>query len=661
MKNILSICTFLLAFGTLPLWGQSQDPLNEDQTTVRILEGDNSDPSIVRYGKSYYLVHSSFVYTPGLVVYKSDDLVNWTPCSTALTTFTGDIWAPDIVVHNNRFYIYFPTLNGKGRKTNMVTWADSPEGPWSTPIDLKIGGIDPEHVVSEDGKRYLLLSSGALYPLSDDGCSITGEPVRIYKEWEIPEEWDIEEVHALLGENGAGKSTLMNILAGVFPADSGEVEFNEKKIRKMTIQQSEKLGIAFVHQELNLFNDLKVYENIFLMKEYKKKPGILDKKRMIRETQQLFTELGVEIEPEEKVENLKTSQKQLLEISKALFFQAKLLILDEPTTSLNNDEVEHLFQIIRRLKEKGTAFIFISHKMPEIFRIADRYTVLRNGEFIKSGKLSEITQEEVTGLMVGEKFSHQEVYQKRELGENVLELNGLSGHGFSNVNLTVKKGSIVGLTGLQGSGSSELLQGLFGAVTVTGGTLKVSGKECRIHSIQGAMKAGIAMLASNRKENSVIPDMSILENMYLSEQVLSARQPLISARRERERYEKYKKLLSIKAADPKDPITSLSGGNQQKVFLARWLNTEAGILLLDNPTQGIDVGAKAEIYKLILKLADAGKTILINTLEIPELAKVADCCAVFYEGTIIKMLQHEEIDEKTVMLYSTNAAQKGES
>ena len=169
------------------------------------------------------------------------------------------------------------------------------------------------------------------------------------------------------------------------------------------------------------------------------------------------------------------------------------------------------------------------------------------------------------------------------------------------------------------------------------------------------------MLASNRKENSVIPDMSILENIYLSEQVLSARQPLISARRERERYEKYKKLLSIKAADSKDPITSLSGGNQQKVFLARWLNTEAGILLLDNPTQGIDVGAKAEIYKLILKLADAGKTILINTLEIPELAKVADCCAVFYEGTIIKMLQHEEIDEKTVMLYSTNAAQKGES
>ena len=468
------------------------------------------------------------------------------------------------------------------------------------------------------------------------------------------------EVHALLGENGAGKSTLMNILAGVFPADSGEMEFDEKKIKKMTIQQSEKMGIAFVHQELNLFNDLKVYENIFLMKEYKRKAGALDKKRMIRETQQLFTELGVEINPEEKVENLKTSQKQLLEISKALFFKAKLLILDEPTTSLNNDEVEHLFQIIRNLKDKGTSFIFISHKMPEIFQIADRYTVLRNGEFVQAGKSSEITQEEMTDLMVGEKLSHQEIYQAREPGENILELDHLSGYGFSDVNFTVKKGSIVGLTGLQGSGSSELLQGLFGAVPVTGGTLKLHGKDCKIRSIQGAMKAGIAMLASNRKENSVIPDMSILENMYLSEQVLSARHPFISIGKERKRYERYKEMLSVKAEDPDDPITSLSGGNQQKVFLARWLNTEADILLLDNPTQGIDVGAKAEIYKLILKLADTGKTILINTLEIPELAKVADYCAVFYEGTVIKVLKHEEIDEKTVMLYSTNAAQKGE-
>lgn len=468
------------------------------------------------------------------------------------------------------------------------------------------------------------------------------------------------EVHALLGENGAGKSTLMNILAGVFGADGGEIIFDGKKTKKMTIQQSEQMGIAFVHQELNLFNDLKVYENIFLMKEYKNKFGVLDKKRMIRKAQQLFDELGVQIDPQEKVEHLKTSQKQLLEISKALFFQAKLLILDEPTTSLNNEEVAHLFEIINRLRAKGTSFIFISHKMPEIFRIADRYTVLRNGEFIRTGAIADTTQEEVTGLMVGEKLLDQKVYEKRKLSETILELENFSGQGFHNVNLSIKKGSIVGLTGLQGCGSSEVLQGIFGAVPVTGGTLKIRGKVCRIRNIQSAMKAKIAMLASDRKENAVIPDMSILENMYLSEQVLSARDPVIKKKVEIERYDKYQKMLSIKAPDSKDLITSLSGGNQQKVFLARWLNTEADILLLDNPTQGIDVGAKAEIYRLILELARSGKTILINTLEIPELYKVADMCAVFYEGTLIKMLEHEEIDEKTVMLYSTNAVHKGE-
>lgn len=468
------------------------------------------------------------------------------------------------------------------------------------------------------------------------------------------------EVHALLGENGAGKSTLMNILAGVFGADSGEIEFDGRKVKKMTIHQSEQMGIAFVHQELNLFNDLKVYENIFLTKEYENRIGVLDKKRMIKETQQLFEELGVQIDPREKVEHLKTSQKQLLEISKALFFQAKLLILDEPTTSLNNEEVAHLFEIIDQLRTKGTSFIFISHKMPEIFQIADRYTILRNGEFIHSGKISDTTQEQVTGWMVGEKLSHQEIYKKRELEETFLELINFSGQGFHDVNLTVKKGSIIGLTGLQGCGSSEVLQGLFGALPVTEGTIRLREKNCRIHSIQSAMKAGIAMLASNRKENSVLPDMSILENMYLSEQVLSARHPLIKKKQEMKRYHDHQKMLSIKAPEPKALITSLSGGNQQKVFLARWLNTQAELLLLDNPTQGIDVGAKAEIYKLILELAKSGKTILINTLEIPELSKVADHCAVFYEGTIVKILEHNEIDEKTVMLYSTNAVQKEE-
>lgn len=471
---------------------------------------------------------------------------------------------------------------------------------------------------------------------------------------------EVGEVHALLGENGAGKSTLMNILTGILPRDKGEIEFDGVQLRNITVKQSEHLGIAFVHQELNLFNDLKVYENIFLQKEYTTKTGRLDKKRMIHETEKLFGELGVDIEPTEQVSRLKTSQKQLLEISKALFFNAGLLILDEPTTSLNNEEVAHLFSIVNNLKKKGTSFIFISHKMPEIFRISDRYTVFRNGEFVGTGEIDETTPEKVTKMMVGEKYSEQDVYEERSLGEPVLELEHYSGEGFRDISLTVRKGSIVGLTGLQGAGSSELLQCMFGVTRAYSGEMKVMGKSVRNHSIHFAMKERIAMLPSNRKENSVIPDMSLLENMYLAEHTLSAWKPAISVKKEKERYERYRKMLNIKANSSGDSIVSLSGGNQQKVFLARWLNTDAEIFLLDNPTQGIDVGAKAELYKLILEMAKAGKTILINTLEIPELQKVADYCAVFYNGSIIKILEHKEIDEMTVMMYSTNAAQTGE-
>ena len=463
------------------------------------------------------------------------------------------------------------------------------------------------------------------------------------------------EVHALLGENGAGKSTLMNILTGVLPKDQGRIVFDGKNLESITIRQSEELGIAFVHQELNLFNDLRVYENIFLMKEYTKGLGYLDKKRMITEVKKLFDELGVEIDPEERVENLKTSQKQLLEISKALFFQAKLLILDEPTTSLNNDEVAHLFGIIRNLKKNGTAFVFISHKMPEIFEIADKYTVFRNGTFVETGNIKDRMPEQITMSMVGDSYDAGEVYTIRKTGETVLKLNHLSGKGFHNIHMEIKKGQIIGLTGLQGSGSSELLQAIFGSIPVYEGTMEIFGKKVSCRSIHKAMRSKIAMLASNRKENSVIADMSLLENMYVAEHTLSAGKFHIHKKEEGRKFDHYKELLKIKAGSMDEPIVSLSGGNQQKVFLARWLNTEAEILLLDNPTQGIDVGAKAEIYRLILKLAESGKTILINTLEIPEIQKVADVCAVFYESSIVKILGHDEINERTVMLYATNA------
>ena len=466
------------------------------------------------------------------------------------------------------------------------------------------------------------------------------------------------EVHALLGENGAGKSTLMNILTGVHQRDAGDITFDGEPFTHVTIHKSEKAGIAFVHQELNLFNDLTVYDNIFLRKEYTNSLGKLDKKRMIRESSELFERLGVSIDPTSPVEDLKASQKQLLEISKALFEHAKLIILDEPTTSLNTEEVEHLFGIIRGLKKEGISFIFISHKMPEIFEISDRYTVFRNGTFIGDGMISETDPESVTKMMVGSGFSNADLYEGRQLGAPVLELKNYSGHGFENINLTIRKGEVVGLTGLQGAGSSELLQTMFGFLPHKGGTLTVEGKNVHGGSIHEAMRLKIGMLPTNRKENSVIPDQTILENMYIAEQTLSAASLPIHFGAERRKYDQYKETLNIKAVSSDEPILSLSGGNQQKVFIARWLNTGADILLFDNPTQGIDVGAKAEIYRLILKLAEQGKTILINTLEIPELQKVADRCVVFYNGGIIKILPHDEIEETTVMLYSTNAVSK---
>lgn len=467
---------------------------------------------------------------------------------------------------------------------------------------------------------------------------------------------NVGEIHALLGENGAGKSTLMNILSGSYTADAGTVTFDGADITGSSIKQIEDAGIAFVHQELNLFNDLLAYENIFLGAEETTPWGSLKKRDMANKAAELFERLGVDIDPYALVDDLKPSEKQLLEISRALFRNAKLLILDEPTASLNTDEVEHMFQIVRGLRDKGTSFIFISHKMPEIFDLCDTYTVLRNGKFIASGNIADTTPREVTNLLVGAALSDRDAYEPRELGEEMLRVEHFSGEGFADVTFTARRGQIIGLTGLKGCGSSELMQGLFGIHHPSGGNVEVCGKKLHGGSIHEAMGAGIAMLPADRKENSVIPDMSLLENMYLSEHVLSARSFAINTKRENERFEKYGKLLNIKANSSADNINSLSGGNQQKVFLARWLNTDAQVLLLDNPTQGIDVGAKSEIYHLILDLARKGKTVIINTLEIPELREVADVCYVLYEGRVVKELAHDEINEQTVMLYSTNSA-----
>lgn len=469
------------------------------------------------------------------------------------------------------------------------------------------------------------------------------------------------EVHALLGENGAGKSTLMNILTGVIPMDEGHIEFDGKVYTHPTIRQMEDAGIAFVHQELSVINDLTVYENIFLNRELRNKWHILEKKKMIEKTLELFQRLGVDMDPMTMVSELKTSEKQLLEICRALHANAKLLILDEPTTALSNEEIAHLFEILTKMKSEGTAFIFISHKMPEIFAIADRYTVFRNGRYVSSGFIKDTDSRALTSDMIGQEYADKDVYEPRPLGDVVVELKHFTGQGFRDVNLSIRKGEIVAFTGLAGSGASEVLQTMFGVLPITSGSVEVHGKPISGH-IDRFMAHRIAMLPSNRKENSVIPDMTIQENFQIAEHTLSRKKPVIRWKEEGERFAHQHKMLHIKSDSPQDPINSLSGGNQQKVFLARWLNTDADILIFDNPTQGVDVGAKAEIYQLILQFAQEGKTVIINTLEIPEIKKVSDRCVVFYDGAVAKIFDHDEISEQSVMLYSTNAiAEAGKS
>ncbi|MDO5441311.1 MAG: sugar ABC transporter ATP-binding protein [Bacillota bacterium] len=464
------------------------------------------------------------------------------------------------------------------------------------------------------------------------------------------------EIHALLGENGAGKSTLMNILTGVIEADAGTITWQGQLYPSPTIAQMEDAGIAFVHQELSVINDLSVTDNIFLCHELKNKLGIINYAEEVKRTKELFESLGVDMNPYTMVSELKTAEKQLLEICRALYKDAKLIILDEPTTALSNDEIAHLFGIVKNLKTKGKSFIFISHKMPEIFELCDKYTVFRNGEYISSGYIKDTNPHAITSDMVGTTYVDADVYESRPLGDVVLELKHYSGHGFEDVNLELRKGEIIAFTGLAGCGASELMQTMFGALPRDGGRMYVNGKELYGDAIIDYMKNSVAMLPANRKENSVVGEMTIMENFVIADHAITKNKLFINKSSDNERFEGQKDDLNIKCYEPNVvPITGLSGGNQQKVFLARWLNTGADVLLFDNPTQGVDVGAKAEIYKLILGFAKEGKSVIINTLEIPEIKKVADRCLVFYEGKIKKEFKHEEVNEHDVMLYSTNA------
>lgn len=468
------------------------------------------------------------------------------------------------------------------------------------------------------------------------------------------------EIHGLLGENGAGKSTLMNILGGVISPSSGTIVIDDVKYESLNPSLAKKLGINFIHQELNLVNDLKVFENLFINREVTKHKFYLDKDYMIEKSNEIFKRMNVSINPKIYVRELDTLQKQLVEIARAILFESKLIIMDEPTTALTNTEIDNLFQIMKDLKSQGISCIYISHKMPELFTICDRYTVLRNGKFIQSGNMDDINEDKATELLVGRSIIEEKNIHKEQLKTNpVYEVENITAEPFfRNISFSLKKGEVIAITGLFGDGRGELSEALFGARKIDSGKILKDGKQLSLSSIRSVMKSGVGMVPRNRKERSIIKDMSILNNVSMAHFTSKHKSPIISHKEEIARFRQNQKVTNIKVDSPNDLITSLSGGNQQKVVFARWFELNSDVYILDNPTQGIDVGAKFEIYKFIYDLASKGKSIIIFTSEFPEIYKTSHRCIIMYKGEINKIINHDKLTEKDVMYYSTGSNRK---
>ena len=465
------------------------------------------------------------------------------------------------------------------------------------------------------------------------------------------------EIVGLLGENGAGKSSLMKVLGGVIAPNRGEILIDDRSKTLSSTKIAGQLGIRFIHQELNLCNDLKVFENMFLGEELRRPTGLLDTKTMIARCREALGRVRADIDPEAIVGDLRAAEKQLVECAKALLFHAQLIIMDEPSTALTLGETESLFETMRKLKAEGVSFIYISHKMPELFDICERYYVLRDGALVAEGAFADIDENAITELMIGRRLAHDAFtdHTNHTRQEVALKAEELSGPGFEDVSFVLRAGEVLAVTGLQGSGRDQLADVLFGAAPF-GGTLTIKGRVVRSgNSIRSFMRRGVAMVPRMRKERGIHNDLSILDNHNMAYINARARTPWISGSAALERYERERKAMSIKANHPSNPITSLSGGNQQKVILGKWLEAEADILLLDNPTQGIDVGTKFEIYHLILALAKRGKALIVFSGEPLEIGKVADICIVMFKGRVNAVLERNQITERELMFYSTGA------
>lgn len=472
------------------------------------------------------------------------------------------------------------------------------------------------------------------------------------------------EVHALIGENGAGKSTFIKIVTGAIEADSGNLWIEGRAVNSNSPTISKSLGVAAIYQQPALFPELSVAENITLGLEKKGLFGIVDWKGRKLRAQELLAQIGAKIDPESDAGSLTMPQQQLVEIARALGSNAKILILDEPTASLSEEDTNNLFRIIRELKSRGVGMIYISHRLEELPAIADRVTVLRDGETIETREMQSVTREELIKLMVGRELS--QIFPKREvkLGEVVLELKnfGYAAAGVRNVNLSVRAGEIVGIAGLVGAGRTEFARAIFGLDKADEGEILLNGKSIKSHHHpQDAIRNKIAYLPEDRRKHGVILDLPISSNITLASLKILSGFAGMNFKREREIAAEYTRRLGVKTPSIHDSVSTLSGGNQQKVALSRWLMTKPAVLILDEPTQGIDVGAKSEIHALMTELAEQGVAILMISSELPEILGMSDRIAVMCGGTIVKILDRREATQQEILAFALGHNGNGHS
>lgn len=463
------------------------------------------------------------------------------------------------------------------------------------------------------------------------------------------------EVLALVGENGAGKSTLMKVLTGVYGKDGGEIRFQGKPVEIRNTRDSQALGISIIHQELNLMPDLTVAENIYIGREPMK--GFrLDKRRQNADAQKLLNALGLRMNPGVTVKSLSVAKQQMVEIARALSYpNTKVLIMDEPSAALSEAEIEELFVFIRELKKKGIGIIYISHRMQELKVIADRVTVMRDGQYVGTRPMDQVTMDEIVSMMVGRVIYEQpkETSQVPSDAPVVLEARNLSSPAVKDVSFALRRGEILGFAGLMGAGRTETMRLVCGADPKDGGTVLVGGKAVEIKTPEDGVKAGIGYLSEDRKRYGLCLGLSVADNMALPSLKRFTKAFVVRKKPLHEQARDYQKQINIKTPGVTSQVVSLSGGNQQKVVLAKWLMKNCDILIFDEPTRGIDVGAKNEIYKLMNRLVSQGKSIIMISSELPELLRLSDRIAVMCEGRITGEIKIEDATQEKIMALAT--------